>query len=173
MGSLLSLNALRENLEVSHRAVTHWMDVLERLYHVVRVRPFTARRFAGLKRMPKAYLWDWTLVRDPAARFENLVAMHLLKLCHALQDWEGYRVDLRVLRDRAGREVDFLLTYDGRPWFAVEAKLAETDPDPVLRYYQQRARIPWVYQVVMETSRDVVADGVRVVPAATFLAALV
>jgi hypothetical protein len=34
--------------------------------------------------MPKAYLWDWSEVRDPGPRFENLVAMHLLKLCHFL-----------------------------------------------------------------------------------------
>jgi hypothetical protein len=34
------LNALREDLEVSHRALTHWMEILDRLYYVVRVRPF-------------------------------------------------------------------------------------------------------------------------------------
>ena len=32
VGSCLSLNAIREDLEVSHRAVTHWMDILEAFY---------------------------------------------------------------------------------------------------------------------------------------------
>ena len=52
-GSPLSLNALREDLEVSHRAVAFWMDVLERLYHVFRVRPFASRQVRSLRKMPK------------------------------------------------------------------------------------------------------------------------
>jgi hypothetical protein len=173
VGSPLSLNALREDLEVSHRAVTHWIDVLERLYHVTLVRPFASRRVAALKRMPKAYLWDWSLVPDRAARFENLMALHLLKFCHALQDREGFGVDLRYVRDRAGHEVDFLVTLDARPWFAVEAKLSEGPVDPALRYFRDRLRIPWTYQVALEGSRDTMDAGVRCVPASCFLAALV
>jgi len=173
VGSLLSVNALREDLEVSHRAVTHWIDVLERLYHLVLVRPFPSRRLVtGLKKMPKAYLWDWSLIDDPAARFENLVALHLLKFCHLLRDRDGYDAELFVLRDRAGREVDFLVSVSRKPWFAVEAKLGEHAVDPALRYYKDRLRIPWVYQVVLRGTRDIDDDGVRVVPASSFLAAL-
>ena len=65
--------------------------------------------------MPKAYLWDSSLVPDAGARFENLVALHLLKLCHLLEDAEGYRLGLHYVRDTAGREVDFLVTVDRRP----------------------------------------------------------
>ncbi|MCX6545966.1 MAG: ATP-binding protein [Acidobacteria bacterium] len=172
VGSLLSLNALREDLEVSHRAVTHWIGVLERLYHVVLLRPFVSRRITALKKMPKAYLWDWSLVTDPAGRFENMLALHLLKFCHMLRDRDGYDVELWYLRDRAGHEVDFLVTLDRKPWFAAEAKLAETAIDPALRYFRDRLRVPWVYQVVKDCTRDVVDDGVRCVPASTFLAAL-
>ncbi len=173
VGSPLSLNALREDLEVSHRALTHWMDVLERLYHVFRIRPFEARKVRSLRRMPKAYLWDWSLVPSPGARLENLVASHLLKFVHHLQDVEGANVDVFYLRDRAGHEVDFLVTHSGRPWIGVEVKLSETDIDPSVRYFQQRLKIPFVYQVVLESTRDVVDDGVRCVPAADFLTALV
>jgi len=172
VGSLLSLNALREDLEVSHRAVTHWIDILERLYHVVRLRPWTSHRVRGLRKMPKAYLWDWSLVRDPGARFENLVALHLLKLCHLLEDAEGHDVALHYLRDRGGREVDFLVTASRRPWFAVETKLSETAIDPALRYFRQRLGIDWSYQVVLDSRRDFVQDGIRCLPADRFLAAL-
>ena len=67
VGSLLSLNALREDLEVSHRAVTHWMDILETLYHVFRIRPFAGPRARTLTKMPKAYLWDCEPGAGPAA----------------------------------------------------------------------------------------------------------
>jgi predicted AAA+ superfamily ATPase len=173
VGSPLSLNALREDLEVSHRALTSWMEVLDRLYHVFRVRPFASTRIRALRKMPKAYLWDPSLVPDRAARFENLVASHLLKLCHYLQDREGHDVELHYLRDRAGREVDFLITHRRRPWMAVEAKLSETRIDRALVHFREALRIPHAYQVVLEASRDVVEDGVRCLPAHKFLAALV
>ena len=173
VGSLLSLNAFREDLAVSHRALTHWMDVLERLYHVFRVRPFGGPRGRSLTKMPKAYLWDWSLVPERAARFENLVASHLLKLCHHLEDSEGHAVALHYLRDRDGREVDFLVTAARKPWFAVEVKLSETRVDQALAHFRERLAIPWTYQVVLEGTRDFVEDGVRVLPAGRFLAALV
>ena len=173
VGSPLSLNALREDLEASHRALTHWMDILERLYHVFRVRPFASRQVRALKRMPKAYLWDSSLVSERGPRFENLVALHLLKFCHYLEDREGRPVALHYLRDRQGREVDFLVTHKGRPWFAVEAKFSATDVDPALRYFRDGLKIPWAYQVTFEGERDFVDDGVRVCPASRFFAALV
>ena len=110
VGSPLSVNSLREDLDASHRAVSHWVDILDRLYYSFRIFPWAARRVRSLKRMPKLYLWDWSEVPDEGARFENLVAVHLLKFCHFIEDREGYRVELRYLRDRDGREVDFLVT---------------------------------------------------------------
>lgn len=173
VGSPLSLNALREDVEASHRAVTHWVDVLERLYYLIRVRPYESRAIRSLRKMPKAYLWDWSLVPNDGARFENMVAMHLLKFCHYLRDAEGFDTELHYLRDRVGRELDFLVTVGRKPWFAVEAKVNETAIDPSLHYLRQRLKVPHAYQVVRDGTRDFVEDGVRCLPAADFLASLV
>ena len=171
--SPLSLNALREDLEVSHRAVTHWMEILDRLYYSVRIQPWASTRVRATRKMPKAYLWDWTLVTDKGGRFENLMALHLLKLCHLLQDRDGFDVNLHYLRDHTGREVDFLIVNGRKPWMAVEAKVSETTIDPSLFYFRDRLRIPFAYQVVLDGTRDFVDRGVRCLPAADFLAALV
>lgn len=173
VASPLSINALREDLEASHRAVSHWMDVFDRLYFAYRIPPYAAKRVRALKKMPKAYLWDWGMVSERGPRFENLIASHLLKFCHWHQDREGFRTGLHYLRDAAGREVDFLVTCDGKPWFAVEAKLAGVDPDPALRYFAERIGVKWLYQVALDGKRDFVRDGVRCLPAWRFLAALV
>lgn len=173
VASPLSLNALREDLEVSHRAVTHWVDILERLYYLVRVRPFAATTIRGLHKRPKAYLWDWSHAAMTGPRFENLIALHLLKFCHWLQDTEGLAVDLRYVRDRTGREIDFLVIVKGKPWFAVEAKVSDTAIDPSLVYFRDRLKIPFAYQVVLESPRDFVEQGVRCVPAAAFLSGLI
>ncbi len=172
VGSPLSLNALREDLEVSHGAVSRWIEIFERLYHVVRVPPFVSPRVRALRKMPKAYLWDWSPVPGRGPRFENLVALHLLKLCHSLEDREGFAVELHYLRDRDGREVDFLVTHGRKPWFAVEVKVSETRIDPSLTYFRDRLHIPFAYQVTLDGNQDFVEDGVRVLPASRFLAAL-
>jgi len=61
----------------------------------------------------------------------------------------------------------------GRPWFAVEVKLTETRIDPALAFFRDRLSLRHCYQVVKDGTRDFVEDGIRCLPAAKFLAALV
>src|SRR5262249_8156864 len=115
VGSLFSLNSLREDLEVSHKTVSGWVDVLERFYYQFRVYPFTQKSVRSLKKEPKLYLWDWSEVSSEAARFENLVGSHLLKFVHFLKDTEGHKAELFFLRDVDQREVDFLVCINRKP----------------------------------------------------------
>jgi len=147
--------------------------VTERLYHVLRVPPFAARTVRALKKMPKLYLWDASLVADEAARLENVVALHLAKLCHFLEDAGGFRASLHYLRDTAGHEVDFLVAVDKKPWFAVEVKTTERPVSKAVHYFRTRLKIPQTYQIALDGRRDVLADSVRCMPAARFLAGLV
>ncbi|MCU0579349.1 MAG: ATP-binding protein [Desulfobacterota bacterium] len=172
VGSPLSIQSLREDLEVSHRAVAHWLTILERLYYCFIVPPYSQRLERALKKIPKVYLWDWSLVLDEGARFENLVAGHLLKLKHALEDQEGYRMGLYYLRDVTKREVDFLMTADGNPWLAVECKMGARSAAPALRYFGERLEIPNLYQVTLQGYEDILDGPVRIMPVAKFLAAL-
>lgn len=173
VGSLLSLNAIREDLEVSFRAVSRWMDILETFYYHFRIYPFSARKIRSLKKEPKLYLWDWSEVEDEAARFENLIASHLFKYTHFIADYEGFKADLHFLRDVDKREVDFLVSIDGKPWFAVEVKLNDTALSPQLLYFKERVAIPYVYQVVKKSAVDRLEKGVRIISAGKFLSGLV
>ncbi|TAL33239.1 MAG: ATP-binding protein [Spirochaetes bacterium] len=173
IGSLLSINSLREDLGVSHRAVSHWIDVLESFYYAFRVYPYAGNNIRSLKKGPKLYLWDWSEVIEPGARFENLVASHLLKLVHFLYDAEGYKCNLHFLRDREKREVDFLVTVNDRPWFAVEAKSSDDSLAPSLSHFKDKLKIPFVYQVVRKDGVDWLKDGIRIISADKFLESLV
>ena len=113
------------------------------------------------------------LVYIIAARFENLMASHLLKFVHFITDYEGYKAELYFLRDVDKREVDFLVTIDNKPWFAVEAKLNETSLSPHLLYFKERLSIPYIYQVVKKTATDRLEKGIRIVSAGKFLAGLI
>jgi predicted AAA+ superfamily ATPase len=171
-GGLLSLQSLREDLEVSHRAVSHWLDILERFYYCYRITPFTHKAVQSLKKTSKVYLWDWSSVLDEGARFENLIAGHLLKMKHVLEDQEGYRIGLHYLRDVSKREVDFLVTIDKKPWMAIECKKGDRSVNPALNYFGERLKIPFLYQLTLEGKEDILTGRVRVMPAARFLSAL-
>jgi predicted AAA+ superfamily ATPase len=173
VGSLLSINSIREDLEVSHRAVTHWLNILETFYYHFRIYPFARKKIRSIKKDPKLYLWDWSEIEVPAIRFENMVASHLLKLCHLLYDYEGYRAELFFLRNVDKKEVDFLVTIDRKPWFAVETKLSFKGVERSIKYFRERLNIPHVYQVVKESGINLFINGVFVVSADRFLAALV
>jgi len=172
-GSLLSLNSLREDLEVSHRAITNWMNILESFYYCFRIYPYAAKNFRSLKKEAKLYLWDWSEIEHEPARFENCVGSHLLKLVHFLQDWEGYRAQLYYLRSIEKKEVDFLVTIDKKPWLAVEVKISDINPSPHLYYFKDKLNIPFSYQVVKQDGVDSFTKGVRVVSANRFLASLI
>jgi hypothetical protein len=58
--------------------------------------------------------WTWSAVPADPARFENLVACHLLKWVHFEQDVRGRDVDLRYLRDVEGGEVNSWWSKAGR-----------------------------------------------------------
>ena len=171
--AMLSVNSLREDLEVSHRAVSSWLNILESFYYSFRVYPFVGKNFRSLKKGAKLYLWDWSEIESEAARFENCIASHLLKLSHYYRDYEGYRTELYYLRSAESKEVDFLLTVDGKPWFAVEAKVNDTNVSSHLFYFRERVQIPFCYQVVKKTGIDQLVNGVRTLSADRFLAGLI
>ncbi|MEA2626451.1 MAG: uncharacterized protein QOD06_2496, partial [Candidatus Binatota bacterium] len=163
VGSPLSVKSLREDLEVAHDTAERWIMILENLFVCFRIAPFGASRIRAVKKERKLYLWDWSMVEEPGARFENLVASHLLKLCHFLEDTEGHRMELRFLRDTDGREVDFVVLRDRKPLFAVETKIGERGVSPAIRYFKARIAVPRWYQTHLGRE-DVLVDGVRVLP---------
>lgn len=163
VGSPLSVKNLSGDLEVDHKTVERWLQILENLYVCFRVPPFGAPRVRAVKKERKLYLWDWSAVEDPGARFENLVGSQLLKYCHFVADTEGWPMELRYLRDTDGREVDFVVTRKGKPLFAVECKLSDRHLDPALRYFAARASIPRFFLTHMGQAHFE-RDGVTVLP---------
>jgi predicted AAA+ superfamily ATPase len=147
VGSPLSIANLRQDLEVDHKTVERWLQILENLYVAFRVAPFGAPRIRAVKKERKLYLWDWSQVPDPAARFEHLVASQLLKYCHLMEDTRGWSMELRFLRDTDKREVDFVVLKDGKAQFAVECKTGERALGPAVRSFAERTPIPRFFQV--------------------------
>ncbi len=174
VGAPLSLNALREDLQVSHKTVSNWMAILERLYAVFRIPPFGSAKIRAVKKVQKHYQLDWTLVPRDGPRFENLVAAHLLKWVHHQQDTRGRDVELRYFRDVDGREVDFVIVEGRRPLRLVECKWEDTGVERGLHYLRARFPEAEAFQISAVGRKDYVTpDGIRVCPALAFLGTLV
>jgi predicted AAA+ superfamily ATPase len=167
VGSPLSVNSLREDLQVDHKTVVRWLTILENLYVCFRVAPYGAPRIRAVKKEQKLYLWDWSAIEDPGARFENLVASQLLKYCHLVEDTTGHRMELRYLRDTAKREVDFVVVRDRKPLFAVECKSGDRGIGPAVHYFAERVAVPVWYQVHLG-DRELDSGPVRVRKFETF-----
>jgi uncharacterized protein len=160
VGSPLSLNSLRGDLEVAFETVRAWVAALERVYYVFGVPPY-GRLERSLTHARKLYYWDWSELRDEPARLENLVVSHLHKACHAWTDFGVGDFDLWYLRDKEKREVDALVTRDRRPWLLVEVKTADQDVSPSLVRFAAALGCPRAAQLVLTPAvhRRVKLDG--------------
>lgn len=174
VGSPLSINALREDLQVSHKTVASWIQALERLYALFRLAPYGAPRLRAVKKEQKHYHFDWSLVPEDAARFENLVASHLLKWVHFEQDAMGRDLELRYFRDVDGREVDFVITDRRKILRMVECKWSDGPIDKGLRYLKNKFPEAEAWQISATGSKNYqTPEGIRVAPALELLRGLV
>ena len=168
-GSLLSLNSLRQELGVTLDSVRLWMSQLERLYYCYRITPYAGKLARSLRREPKLFLYDWSEIPEEGKRFENMMASALLRWCDFAQDWGQEKLRLHFIRDKEKREVDFLLTLDGKPQLLVEAKLSHLQPSAALQYFAGKlGGIPKM-MVVANASNPGTSAGVRILPASIFL----
>lgn len=168
VGAPLSINNLANDLGVNHRTIENWVSILERVYYCFRIAPFGSSKINAVKKEKKLYLWDWSQLESAGSRFENLVASHLLKYCHFLEDTQGEQMELRFLRDIQKREVDFVVLKNKKPVFAVECKTGEKKVSEHLSYFKERTSIPNFYQVHLGERDYVPAEGIRVLPFLTF-----
>lgn len=161
-------------------------DSLQGRYHLLRLHPFSIR--AAVRDIPdfsfrsasnssgqertKHYHFDWSVVPEPAPRFENLVAAHLLKWVHYEQDAKGRDLELRYFRDVDRREVDFVVVEGRRPILFVETKWSDAAVDSSLHYLLARFPKTETWQVSVVGKKDYVTpDGIRVAPALHLLKA--
>ncbi|MBF0491557.1 MAG: ATP-binding protein [Deltaproteobacteria bacterium] len=172
--SPLSINSLREDLQVAHKTVSNWLEILERLYFIFRLKPFGAKKLRAIKKDQKHYHFDWNLLDEDGPRFENLVAVHLQKWVHYQQDVEGYDDELLYFRDIDLREVDFILTRKGKVTQAIECKLKDEELGKGLLYFKAKFPQAECWQISAFGQKDYLSkEGIRVSPALRFLRGLI
>jgi len=168
VGAPLSINSLSNDIEADFKTIKRWLNILSSLYYCYQIAPYGSSKIRAVKKEQKLYLWDWSQIENPGLRFENMVASHLLKYCHFMEDVEGYPMELRFLRDTDKREVDFVVLKNKKPLFAVECKHGEKSVSPHLFYFKERTPIPYFYQVHLGTTHKQVNDQISLLPFQAF-----
>jgi predicted AAA+ superfamily ATPase len=148
VGSPLSLNNLRNTLGCAHGSVQNWLEALKKVYLVFDVAPYVARLSRSVLKEQKYYFWDWGLLEDRGKRFENFVAVQLQRAVSAWTEWGKGAYELRYVRTKDGREVDFVVTERDRPYILVECKRSDKNLASNLRYFKSRIKVPVAFQVI-------------------------
>lgn len=175
-GEQLVAASLANEVRVSENTVREWVNILKALYYGFEIRPWFKNIENSLRKTPKWYLRDWSMVSDEGKRAETLVACHLLKAVEGWTDIGLGKFELFYLRDKQKREVDFLVARDDEPWFIAEVKKSDDAISPQLDFFQKSTHAQHAFHVVLEAPY-VEADCFSrarpvVVPALTFLSQL-
>ncbi|MDR0903000.1 MAG: DUF4143 domain-containing protein, partial [Opitutaceae bacterium] len=174
-GMLVHANLAAE-LGVATDTVQRWVELLTRLYLGFLIRPWFANVAKALRKAPKWFLSDWSGVADAGARAETFAACHLLKAVEGWTDLGFGAFELRHLRDKLKREVDFLIVRDKKPWCLVEVKAGDAPLSSALAHFQGQTGAKHAFQVNFDRPFEAVdcfAHTVPViVPARTFFSQL-
>ena len=159
VGSPLSIASIARDMAVAPKTLTRYLEILEALYIVFTVRPWSRNITRATLLQPKVYFFDTGLVQgDAGVRFENLVACHLLKMTHWQQDALGKKVDLHFIRTKDGAEVDFALSdasaVDPVLTHLIECKLSDGKPHAALRRFSLEQPQALAVQVVRDLRHE-------------------
>lgn len=177
-GQLTSFSSLARSVNASVDSIRRWLATLGSLYFCFAVRPWSKNVSRALRKEPKYYVWDWSIVQDPGQRAETLVACALLKSVHCWTDAGFGEFGLYFVRDKQKREVDFVVVRDDQPWFLVEVKKSGAKHlSPQLEYFKSQTGARHAFQVAFDldyVDRDCFEiEQPVVVPAKTLLSQLV
>ena len=163
VGGPIVMSNLAADLQVAPLTVARWILALERMYVLFQVRPFTVNVARAIQKPPKIFFYDNGEVEgDEGARFENLVATHLLKKIHFLSDYTGDRYELFYIRDKEKREVDFAITRNRKLETLIETKLSDKTPSSALYHFAERLKPKEAIQIVANLDTSYSKGGLRV-----------
>ena len=150
-GQLVSYSNIANAVNVSIPTIQKWIKSLEAFYYCFTIKPWSKNVKRALRKEPKIYLWDWSVITDRGAKCENFVAAHLLKAVHYWTDRGFGDYELYFIRDKEKREVDFLVTKDKKPWFLVEVKQSKNHSiSKALYQFQKITGAAHAFQVVFD-----------------------
>jgi len=98
---------------------------------------------------------------DAGIKFENLVAVSLLKHVYAVNDYLGKPCTLHYLRTKDKAEVDFCIAGSRGPELMIEVKLSDSSPARSLVNFNKRYHTPGM-QLVKNLKQEQKAGRIEI-----------
>jgi uncharacterized protein len=172
VGSPVSYQSLAEDVAVSPTTIKKYIQLLEALFIIFPVYPYSKNIARSLLKEPKIYFFDTGLVQgDEGTKLENLVAISLLKHVYGKIDSLAEEYALHYLRTKDGDEVDFAIVYRDEIESMVEVKLSDQRISKPLAKFHQKYGYP-ASQLVKSLRNDYQQGGISVLKADKFLSQL-
>lgn len=172
VGSPVSYQSLSEDTAVSPTTVKKYIQILEALYIVFKVTPYSKNIARSLLKEPKIYFFDTGLIQaDEGAQFENLVALNLLKHVYAKTDIYAEDYFLHYLRTKDGQEVDFALVKNDKVMQMIEVKLSDGEVNRSLKTFHEKYQYPAI-QLVKNLRNEHKEGNIQILNAQKFLSQL-
>jgi len=169
VGSPVSYQSIAEDVAISPNTVRKYIQILEALYIIFRVTPFSKNIARSILKEPKIYFFDTGLVDgDKGSRLENLVANCLLKHVYACVDYKAEQWGLHYLRTKEGKEIDFALAESEVLQQIIEVKSSNEVISQPLVYFHKKYQLPAV-QIVESLKREQMVDGIKLMRIKHFL----
>ena len=177
-GGMVVYSNLATKVQMNHSTIKHWINLLENFYFCFTIKPWSQNIAKSIIKEPKIYLWDWSVIEDEGVKFENFIALHLLKAVNFWNETGMGDYGLYYLRNKDQKEVDFLVSKNNQPWILVESKLSNNGSiSKNLIYFKEKTNAEFAFQVIHNmdyVDRSCFEIKVPViVPARTFLSQLV
>ncbi len=175
-GSLLNLSDVSRSLGMPRSTLQRYVDILQAMFIVQLVPPWSANLGARLVHSPKVFLSDTGLVAhlldaDPrrlvnapemaGPLLENFVVAELFKQ----RGWSNERPDVYFFRTHGGLEVDIVLEGSGGRLVAIEVKASASPRRRDVRgleYLRDALGDRFVRGVLLYTGQEVLPFGERI-----------
>lgn len=139
VGAPVSYQSIAEDVAISPMTVKKYIQILEALYIVFRVTPYSKNIARSLLKEPKIYFFDIGLIQgNLGLKLENLVAVSLLKHAYGMADYKALNYSLHYLRTKDKQEVDFALVYNDKIQKIIEVKLTDKEISPSLLNFSKK-----------------------------------
>lgn len=174
VGSPLSYKNIADDIGIAATTVKRYAGILEALYIIFLVRPYTKKVNRSILKEPKVYFYDTGLVvGDDAVKLENTVANALLKHVFGKKDLEGEILYVNYVKNKEKKEVDFALSDDfGNVKQLIEVKSGDDSLSPNLRAFAEELQTTGVQVVKNIRHNTKITNRLEVVNVKDFLTTL-
>lgn len=174
VGGAVNYDSLAQALGISPPTAKSWVELLEKLYLIFLLPPYSRSLSRSIRKDRRVYFLDCSAAYDETggAKLENLAACCLLKFIQFRKDAAGESWELFYLRDKEGREVDFVVTLNRRVHWLIEVKASDGAVSPSLSYYTRKLAPRESLQLVLNLERPQERAGIKILSLGKWLDAL-